>query len=62
MGPSGLCAVAEDRGGPGGEAPQRLGALCPDEDQVEARSVLAFSLVIGHNFMAADHGARSHAG
>ena len=38
-----------------------FGALCPDEDQVEARSVLAFSLVIGHHFMAADHGARSHA-
>jgi hypothetical protein len=26
-----------------------------------ARSILAFSLVIGHHFMAADHGARSHA-
>jgi len=38
-----------------------FGALCPDEGEVEARSVLAFSLVIGHHFMAADHGARSHA-
>jgi AcrR family transcriptional regulator len=38
-----------------------FGALCPDEDQVEARSMLAFSLVIGNHFMAADHGARSHA-
>jgi AcrR family transcriptional regulator len=38
-----------------------FGALCADEDQVEARSVLAFSLVIGHHFLAADHGARSHA-
>src|SRR5271169_1612942 len=38
-----------------------FGALCPDEDEVEARSMLAFSLVIGHHFMAADHGARSHA-
>ena len=38
-----------------------FGALCPDEDQVEARSTLAFSLVIGNHFMAADHGARSHA-
>ena len=36
-----------------------FGALCPDEDQVEARSTLAFSLVIGNHFMAADHGARS---
>jgi hypothetical protein len=37
-----------------------FGALCLDEDEVEARSVLAFSLVIGHHFMAAGHGARSH--
>ena len=36
-----------------------FGALCPDKDQVEARSTLAFSLVIGNHFMAADHGARS---
>jgi AcrR family transcriptional regulator len=38
-----------------------FGALCPDEEEVEARSTLAFSLVIGHHFLAADHGARSHA-
>src|SRR5215469_18236593 len=38
-----------------------FGAICSDEDEVEARSTLAFSLVIGHHFMAADHGARSHA-
>lgn len=38
-----------------------FGAFCPDEDEVEARSTLAFSLVIGNHFMAADHGARSHA-
>jgi AcrR family transcriptional regulator len=38
-----------------------FGAICPDQDEVEARSMLAFSLVIGHHFMAADHGARSHA-
>jgi len=36
-------------------------AMCRDEDEAEARSVLAFSLVIGHQFMAADHGPRSHA-
>jgi hypothetical protein len=36
-------------------------ALCSDEDEVEARSMLAFSLAIGNHFMAADHGARSHA-
>jgi AcrR family transcriptional regulator len=38
-----------------------FGAICLDQDEVEARSTLAFSLVIGHHFMAADHGARSHA-
>ena len=38
-----------------------FGALCPDEDEVEARSMLAFSLVIGNHFIAADHGVRSHA-
>ena len=38
-----------------------FGALCPDEEEVEARSMLAFSLVIGHHFLAADHGGRSHA-
>jgi len=38
-----------------------FGAICRDEDEVEARSMLAFSLVIGHHLMAADHGARSHA-
>ena len=36
-------------------------AICSDEDEVEARSTLAFSLAIGHHFMAADHGERSHA-
>src|SRR5262249_33584036 len=36
-------------------------AMRPGEDEVEARSMLAFSLVIGHHFLAADHGARSHA-
>jgi AcrR family transcriptional regulator len=40
---------------------QLFGAICRDQDEVEARSTLAFSLVIGHFFMAADHGARSHA-
>jgi AcrR family transcriptional regulator len=36
-----------------------FGAFCPDQDDVEARSMLAFSLLIGNYFMAADHGARS---
>jgi hypothetical protein len=39
-----------------------FGAICSGEDEVEAGSMLAFSLVIGHHFMAADHGARSYAG
>jgi AcrR family transcriptional regulator len=38
-----------------------FGAFCPDEDDVEARSLLAFSLLIGHYFTAADHGGRSRA-
>jgi len=38
-----------------------FGALCPDEDEVEVRCTLAFSLFIGSHFMAADHGARSRA-
>jgi AcrR family transcriptional regulator len=40
-----------------------FGAICSDEDEdeAEARSVLAFSLVIGHHFMATDHGTRTHA-
>ena len=40
---------------------QLFGAICRDQDEAEARSILAFSLVIGHHFMAADHGPRSHA-
>ena len=38
-----------------------FGDFCPDEDEVEARCMLAFSLWIGNHFMAADHGARSRA-
>ena len=38
-----------------------FGEFCPDEDDVEARSMLAFSLWIGDHFMAADHGGRSRA-
>ncbi len=35
--------------------------LCDDADDVLARSMIAFSLVIGNHFIAADHGARSRA-
>jgi AcrR family transcriptional regulator len=36
-------------------------AFCPDEDDVEARCTLVFSLFVGSPFMAVDHGARSRA-
>jgi AcrR family transcriptional regulator len=36
-----------------------FGAFCPDEDEVEARCMVAFSLFVGGQFVLADHGARS---
>ena len=33
--------------------------FCPDEDDVEARCMVFYSLWIGSHFIAADHGARS---
>jgi AcrR family transcriptional regulator len=38
-----------------------FGAFCPDEDEVEARCMVAFSLWIGNHFIAAEHGTRSRA-
>jgi AcrR family transcriptional regulator len=38
-----------------------FGALFADEEDVEARCILAFSLWIGDHFIAADHGRRSRA-
>jgi AcrR family transcriptional regulator len=38
-----------------------FGAFCPDEEDVEGRAMLAFSLLIGNHFMAADHDGRSRA-
>ena len=38
-----------------------FGAFCSDEDDVEVRCLIAFSLFIGSHFMAADHGGRSRA-
>jgi AcrR family transcriptional regulator len=32
--------------------------LCDDPDDVEARSMMSFSLLIGNHFIAADHGKR----
>jgi AcrR family transcriptional regulator len=37
---------------------QLFASFCADEDEVEGRAVLAFSLAIGYPFIAADHGAR----
>jgi AcrR family transcriptional regulator len=37
----------------------RFREFCPDEDEVEVRSYLSFSLFIGNHFVAADHGDRS---
>jgi AcrR family transcriptional regulator len=36
-----------------------FGAFCPDEDEVEARCLVFYSLWIGNHFIAADHGGRS---
>jgi AcrR family transcriptional regulator len=36
-----------------------FGPICIDEDDIEARSILAFSLFIGSNFIAAEHRGRS---
>jgi AcrR family transcriptional regulator len=38
-----------------------FGAFCPDENEVEARCMVFYSLWIGNHFIAADHGARSRA-
>jgi AcrR family transcriptional regulator len=38
-----------------------FGDFCADEEEVEVRCTVAFSLWIGNHFMAADHGERSRA-
>jgi AcrR family transcriptional regulator len=38
---------------------EMIGTFCPDADEVEARSLLAFCLAIGEHFLAADHGERT---
>jgi hypothetical protein len=38
-----------------------IGTFCPDPDEVEARSLLAFCVAIGEHFLAADHGGRTRA-
>jgi AcrR family transcriptional regulator len=39
----------------------QLGPFVADEDELEARCLIAFSVAIGTHFIAADHGARSRA-
>jgi len=39
----------------------QFGTFIADPDEVEGRSMLAFALLIGDHFMAADHGGRSRA-
>ncbi|WP_410656815.1 TetR/AcrR family transcriptional regulator [Amycolatopsis sp. lyj-112] len=36
-----------------------ISTFCPDPDEVEARSLLAFCMAIGSHFLAADHPAHS---
>jgi AcrR family transcriptional regulator len=36
-----------------------FGAFCPDEDEVEVRCMIAYSLFLGSFLVGADHGARS---
>jgi AcrR family transcriptional regulator len=38
-----------------------FGFFCPDEDDAEARCMLAMSLFVGNHFIAADHGNRTRA-
>ncbi|MBL7499373.1 TetR/AcrR family transcriptional regulator [Frankia sp. CNm7] len=42
-------------------ARQLFSAFCPDPNDVEARSMLAFSLAVGRHFLAADHGTLTRA-
>jgi AcrR family transcriptional regulator len=40
---------------------EMIGTVCPDADEVEARSLLAFCVAVGEHFLAADHGGRTRA-
>jgi AcrR family transcriptional regulator len=39
----------------------QLGAVAPDEHELEARCMIAFSVAIGAHFIAADHGGQGRA-
>jgi AcrR family transcriptional regulator len=38
---------------------EMIGTFCTDPDEVEARSLVAFCVAIGHHFLAADHPGRT---
>lgn len=38
-----------------------IGTVCSDEDEIEARAMLAFCLAIGEHFLAADHNGQTRA-
>ncbi|MFB7615867.1 TetR/AcrR family transcriptional regulator [Kitasatospora sp. NPDC056181] len=40
---------------------EMIGTLCPDPDEVEARSLIAFCVAIAHQNVAADHEGRTRA-
>ncbi|QKG23292.1 TetR/AcrR family transcriptional regulator [Actinomadura verrucosospora] len=40
---------------------EAIGAYCADPDEVEARSLIAFCVAIGHHFLAAGHEGRTRA-
>lgn len=42
-------------------AREMIGTFCSDPDEVEARSLLAFCLAIGHHLVAAEHPGRTQA-
>ncbi|WP_439674444.1 TetR/AcrR family transcriptional regulator [Embleya sp. MST-111070] len=40
---------------------EMIGTFCPDPDEVEARSLMAFAMAIGTHFLDLDHGPRTKA-
>ncbi|MFE5333969.1 TetR/AcrR family transcriptional regulator [Embleya sp. NPDC056575] len=40
---------------------EMIGTFCPDPDEVEARSLMAFAMAIGAHFLDLDHGPRTKA-
>ncbi|GAA0279446.1 TetR/AcrR family transcriptional regulator [Actinomadura nitritigenes] len=40
---------------------ETIGTFCSDPDEVEARSLIAFCVAIGHHFLAAGHEGRTRA-